>query len=173
MKKRLVILGILIALVASLVLPGAVFAATTADVVITAEGECIAITNTQASWDLGIIAVDSTTKWGASDTMSDCVNAGNVAVNIVITGTDLVGTSTWVLADTAASMIYNIECNDFAGGTAYTVEVKKSVGNTAKASLASAATAQWSMEFMAPTAITELDGPDSLTGTVTLTASKS
>jgi len=143
-----------------------------AEVVITAEGECLAITNTEASFAVGIIAEGGTKKWGDSDTQSLVTNAGNVTVKVVVTGTDLVGTaSTWVLADTAASMIYAISANDIGAGTLYTHAILKSGGPTLVASLGSAATGQWSMEFYAPTALTELDAADPLTGTVTLTAS--
>ena len=90
---------------------GSAFAATTADVTVTATPQYVSITNSEGSWALGIIAESSHFWWTATgaapaepfvagDMKSIITNTGSVNVNITVTGFDFTGGVGWALAGT-------------------------------------------------------------------------
>lgn len=174
--RRTLLLGLAIALVVALMSPLLVSAADpTVNITVTAE--VIAITNTQATWAIGTVAVNDTKYFSATnaqdDDYSQIENTGNVAVDVEIRGTDLVGSSyTWTLGTTAASETYSLYANKQATPTVYDVEVKKAAYVDIVTALAAAGTNTWSMKFTAPTAFNAGEAGDEKSATITLVASK-
>jgi len=112
MKRWLIVL---IALVVLLV-PSTAFAATYAEVTVTATPTYIALTNSEGSWALGTIAESSHFWWTATgaapaepfvagDMKSIITNTGSVNVNITVTGFDFTGVVGWALGPTVGSNI--------------------------------------------------------------------
>jgi len=145
---------------------------------ITVRARVVAITNSQNTWDVGIVTTSATVKWGSSDTYSTLTNTGTVNVDVTIQGTDLVATNTthnWVLADDgdAGSETYALKATIT---DSYGIIVKKTEGggfNNLVSGLAhtESNTATWSMEFYTPTAFNAGDDGEPKSGTVTLVAS--
>jgi hypothetical protein len=152
--------------------------ATNPTVAITVTALVVSITNTQASWGIGVVAVDAVVYFSATgaqnDAYSTITNTGSVIVDIAIQGTNIEGGSyDWVLAATTGSEQYSLYANKQATPTVYDVQVKTSayVDITAPAGLAVDGTNDWSMKFTAPTAFNANDDGNQKTATVTLVAS--
>ena len=165
-----------VALLASFVVP---VAAANPTVSITVTAEVVAITNTQASWGIGTVAVDAVVYFSATgvqdDDYSQITNTGSVTVDVEIQGTDIEGgVYDWTLATAAASETYSLYANKQATPTVYDVEVKSSVYGdiTAAGGLAALGTNDWSMKFTAPTGFNAADDGAEKSATVTLVASK-
>jgi len=147
---------------------------------ITVRAQTISITNSKATWDIGLVTV-SDTKYFSTDNAQDddwsrITNTGNVAVDVAISGTDFVAANTtfnWVLAAAAGDQIYSLYANKQATPTVYDVEVKKAAPVNIVTSLAAAGTNDWSMNFTAPSAFHAEDNGLEKAATVTLVASKS
>lgn len=161
-------------LLLAVVLPVSPVKAVDPDVDITVTAQVISITNTQATFAIGVVeAGDGATKWGSSDTHSQIENTGNVAVDIEIQGTDLEGgTYDWTLGTTAGDKIYSLYANSEGAPTVYDVEVKSSLYNDLTTNLAASATYDWSMQFTPPTIFDAADDGAQKSSTLTLVASK-
>lgn len=168
--KRIVLIGLAMALVLAMAVPLAV-GATDPTVSITVTAEVVAITNTQDTWAIGTIATSQTAVWGDLATYSTVENTGNVAVDVEIRGTDLTGGTTWSLAadGNPGADIYGLKATIT---TEYNILVKPSAYVDLKAGLAAAATETWSMTFWSPTSLTAPTDTVQKSGTVTLVASK-
>ena len=150
--------------------------ATNPTVSITVKAELVSITNTQDTWNMGVVAVDGV-KYFSADNAEDVdysriTNTGSVAVNVAIQGTDLTGTPTWTLAATTGADQYTLFANSEAAPTTYNVEVKKASYNNICTSLAAAGTYDWSMKFTAPSSFGGTEDGDTKSGSVTLVATK-
>jgi len=175
MKRRFLKLGMVLALLVTLLVPATVSAA---EVAITVQAQFIAITNSQATWTVSTpITVDGVIYFSATDAQDDnysqIENTGNVAVDVEIQGTDLAGTPSWTLATTTAADTYSLYGNLAATPTVYDVEVKKSAYSdiTAAGGLAAQGTNDWSLKFTAPSSFGGTEDGVAKTGTVTLVAS--
>jgi len=148
------------------------------EVHITVTAKLIQITNTQDTWDMGIIEVDDVVYFsvdGDPDVdYSQVGNTGNVAVDVEIQGTDIDGTGAydWVLASTAGSEQYCLYANSEGTPAVYDVEVKSSNYEDLCTNLLAAGTYDWSMKFTAPSAFNANDDGLEKTATVTLVASE-
>lgn len=179
MRKTLI--AILLALALTVVPAAGVFAATTADVTVTATPTYIAITNTEASWAVG--NVDESTKywWTADDLApaepfvdgdmkSTITNTGSVAEDIDVEAIDFTGGLGWTLV--AASPVAN-EVVLAAGATGYAneaamLELIDATPQELTSNLAAAGTIMWCMKLETGTF-----GDGALkTSTVTLTATE-
>lgn len=115
MKRNILIVLALMAMIASLLIASPVLAATSADVTITATPEYLAITVTDGgtnTWAIGAVA-ESTTKWytSAGAAMSEpavdgdgkitVTNAGSISENIKLHGHNFTGGVGWTISGTA------------------------------------------------------------------------
>jgi len=147
---------------------------------ITVSAQMIAITNSEATWTIGVVSINDTKYFSGDNTQDDdystITNTGNVAVNVALHGTDFVAanaTFNWVLAAAAGNQTYSLYANKAATPTVYDVEVKKADYANIVEGLAAAGTNKWSMNFTAPSAFhVDDDGLDKA-ASVTLVASKS
>ncbi len=173
--KRIVLsLVLAIALMAVFVAP---VAATNPTVAITVTAEVISITNTKATWAIGIVAVDEVVYFSTDGTedvdWSQIENTGTVAVDVEIQGQDLSGTPSWTLATTTGADQYSLFANSEGTPSTYDVEVTNGAPyNDLTTNLAAAATYVWSMEFTAPSSFGGTEDGGEKSGTVTLVASK-
>ena len=139
---------------------------------ITVRASVVAITNSQDTWNVGVIAASGTSKWGSSDTYSTLTNTGSVNVDVEIQGTDAVGDTTWTLAADGdpGSEIYGLKATT---GSEYNIIVKKTPFNDLTTNLphSESNTVTWSMTFYAPTAFNAAEAGESKSATVTLVAS--
>ena len=147
-------------------------------VAITVTAEVIAITNTQATWDIGTVALDAVVYFSTDgvqdDDWSAIENTGSVVVDVAIQGTDIAGTTyDWTLSTAAGSEAYSLYANDDDTPTVYDIEVKSSVYSDLATSFAVDDTKAWSMEFTAPSAFNAGDTGDEKSATITLVASAS
>jgi len=145
---------------------------------ITVSAQLVSITNSKATWAIGVVTVDAVKYFSTdntqNDTWSEIENTGNVAVTVAISGTDFVAANTtfnWVLADTAGDQTYSLYAN--TDGTAtYDIEVKKVSPDNLVVGLAKGGKHTWSMNFTAPSAFhVDDDGLDK-SASVTLVTSK-
>ena len=174
MRKLLISIVLVVALVTSFATP--VFAADPV-VTITMSAQIIAITNTQATWTIGIVEVTNIKYFSVdnvqNDTYSQVENTGNVAVDVEMQGIDAEGGDyDWTLAATAGDKIYSLHANSEGTPTVYDVEVKKASYTDLTTDLADSGTYDWSMKFVAPTIFDPADAGAGKTATVTLVASK-
>ena len=144
---------------------------------ITVTAQVVAITNSQATWAIGVVDVDAVVYFSATgaqdDDYSQITNTGSVAVDVEIQGTDIEGgVYDWTLAATTGSEQYSLFANSEATPTVYDVEVKSSTYGDLTTNLAASGTYLWSMKFTAPTAFNANDDGNEKTATVTLVASK-
>lgn len=151
--------------------------ATNPTVSITVTARVVSITNSQANWAMGVVAVDAVVYFSATGAQDDdyslITNTGSVTCDVEIQGTNIEGGSyDWVLAATTASEQYCLYANKAATPTVYDVQVKTSayVDITAAGGLAADATNAWSMNFTAPSAFNAADDGNSKNATVTLVA---
>jgi hypothetical protein len=96
-------------------------------------------------------------------------NHSGFAVNITISGTDMIGGAAWTLSDTATAGtdIFGLKAGR-SGTNDYAVIVKKNAPyNILVSNLASGSSQQWGLKLFAPT---EFSDEVTKTGTVTLTA---
>ena len=179
-KIRRLGLSLVLAVLVQVGLTVPALAAGNPTVSITVVAEVVSITNSQASWPIGIAIVDAT-KYFASDVdvedkdYSTVTNTGSVAVDIAIQGTDIEGGSyDWAISATgvAASETYGLNATAGNGTGAYSTIVKKTPFNNLATALAAEATWGWSMLFKAPTAFNANDDGAQKTSTLTLVASK-
>lgn len=180
MKKKLLALGIVLAMVVNVIVPS-VALAVDPTVDITVSAKTIAITNTQSAWAIGVVEVDGVVYFSATgakdDDYSTITNTGNVAVDVEIQGTDFDGpTYDWTLASSPGVETYSLYANTPSGGANYTIEVKNAaVYNDIVSNLPAtgADTYDWSMKFTAPTAFNASEDGLQKSATVTLVASES
>lgn len=146
---------------------------------ITVTAEVVSITNSQAAWDIGTVALNAVvyfSETGAQDDdYSRITNTGSVAVNVAIQGTNIEGGAyDWTLATGAGNQTYSLYANTPSGGATYSVEVKTSgyVNIVSNLPATGSDTYDWSMKFTAPNEFNVLDDGLDKTATVTLVASK-
>ena len=177
MKRKLIGLTIVSALIMSLVIPLVALAADPT-VTITVYADIIAATNTQDTWVIGHVeAGDAAVYFSATgaqdDDYSTLENTGNQSIDVAIQGLDIEGGAyDWTLAATAGDKIYSLHANLAATPTVYDVEVKKTSYSdvTPAAGLAVDATNLWSMKFIPPTIFDPADAGSEKSSTVTLVA---
>lgn len=143
---------------------------------ITVTAEVIAITNTEDTWEIGVVAVDAVVYFSATGEedvdYSRITNTGSVAVDVEIQGTNIEGGDyDWTLATTTGSEQYSLYANKQATPSTYDVEVKSSAYADIVTGLAAGGTNDWSMKFTAPTAFNASDDGAEKSATVTLVAS--
>ena len=137
----------------------------------------VAITNTQDTWNMGILVPDAVVYFSVDNTQDDdwsqIENTGDVAVDIEIQGTDIEGGDyDWTLANVAGVETYSLYANSESTPTVYDIEVKSSVYNDLYANLAAAGTYDWSMKFTAPSGFNAADTGTQKSATVTLVCSE-
>jgi|GEM_PF-5466315 len=174
LKRTALSLVLAVALVVAFTAP-ALGANPTVSITVTAE--VVAITNTQATWGIGTVAVDAVVYFSATgaqdDDYSQIENTGSVAVDVEIQGTNIEGGDyDWTLAAAAGSETYSLYANKQATPTVYDVEVKSSTYVDIATNLAASGTNDWSMKFTAPTGFNAADDGNEKSATVTLVASK-
>lgn len=178
MKRfRRIALSLVLA-VALLVSFAAPVAAANPTVAITVTAEVVAITNTQATWGVGTVALDAVVYFSADgnqdDDYSQIENTGSVAADVEIQGTDIEGGDyDWTLATAAGSEQYSLYANDDDTPTVYDIEVKSSTYSDLATSFAVDDTKDWSMKFTAPSAFNAADDGNEKSATITLVASAS
>ena len=176
MKRRLG-LSLVLAVVLLLAVPLATMAANPT-VAITVTAEVVAITNTQATWGIGTVALDAVVYFSATgsqdDDYSQIENTGSVAVDVEIQGENIEGGDyDWTLATAAGSETYSLYANDDDTPTVYDIEVKSSTYTDLATSFAVDDTKDWSMKFTAPSAFNAADDGAQKSATITLVASAS
>ena len=107
MKKRILILGTVLALLMAMLIPGTALAADDT-VTCTVSGKLISVEITDGAVAYGVVELGSTqdtTATGVDDTQT-ATNNGSVAEDFSIMSTNAVGTTDWTLAGTAGSEQY-------------------------------------------------------------------
>ena len=175
-KLRRVALSLVLAAVLLVALAAPV-AAANPTVTISVTAQVVSITNSQATWTIGVVAVDDIKYFSVDnlqdDDYSQITNTGTVACDIEIQGTDVEGGDyDWTLASAAGSEQYSLYANSESTPTVYDVEVKSSSYNDLTTNLAVDGTYDWSMKFTAPTGFNAADDGEAKSATVTLVASK-
>ena len=115
MKKLLI--SLLVALTLVLLPATGVFAATTADVAVTATPAFIAITDNVTSYDFGVVAASSTTQ--SNEDWVGITNTSTVQtdITIAVTSATWAGGVTWTHSDTATPGVDTAGLNSNRGGT--------------------------------------------------------
>lgn len=147
---------------------------------ITVTAEIVAITNTQASWPMGLVTTTATIYFSAAlvtqdDTYSQIENTGTVAVDIEIQGTTIEGGDyDWTASATgvAGDQIYGLLANSESTPTVYDIVVKSSAYVDLIANLTVDDLYDWSMKFLGPTAFNAAEDGAQKSATITLVASK-
>lgn len=176
MKKITMIVVVLVLLVA-LAIP-ITASATNPTVDLTVSATIVAITNSQATWSMGAVEINTVEYFSVNNAQDDdyslVTNTGNVAEDVKIQGTTFEGgTYDWTLATAAGDKIYSLYANSGNGSATYDTEVKSAASYSFLVSdLAKTGTYKWSMKFTAPSAFDVADDGVSKTATVTLVASK-
>ena len=179
---RKAILSIALALMLLVVFAVPIFAATTADVTITATPTYIALTNSEASWPVGTV-VASTAYWWTADTnppaepfvdgdmKSTITNTGSVAEDIDIKVAAFTGGDGWAISTDDTPVEGEISIRAGVTGTANEAAMVQVITTDVEltGSLASLGTIMWCMEMETPASFT--DGV-AKSGTVTLTATQ-
>jgi hypothetical protein len=118
--KKLITIGIALAMLATMILPVAAMAATTGVVSVTVGTSDIAMTLSPDTWAITSISQGASVDSFNSDYAGHFTlnNTGNVAQNFWINGTDAVGSGlTWELVTTAPSgQEYNLGFSHASGG---------------------------------------------------------
>jgi len=147
---------------------------------ITVAASVVSITNSEAAWPIGIIAVDSVVYFSATGAQDDdyslVTNTGSVMVDVVIQGTDFQGTIAgynWVLANAKGVETYSLYASNQSPAANYDIEVKKAGYSTLCSGLHPTVndTCTWSMNFSAPSAFDAAEDGLSKNATVILVAS--
>lgn len=149
--------AIVVALLATMVwmaVPQALFAASTAYITITAQGSEVDITCNTTSWNVGTVGASDNIATGTA--WARITNNTSEAVDITIHGHDMKSTdnlTTWDLSDNGsnADAVFGMEAA-LSGGL-FNVDIREAAAfNTLKSDLASAATQDFGMCFVAPSA---------------------
>ena len=166
----LMLLGLLLA-----AMPVAqVSAATTQTVTVTATPTYVSISNTQTTYDFGVIAASSTLNTGSA--WSTVTNDGSVAADITIESNGWSGGTGWTYGSAAADtgQLKASGTNGGVGGTGgaglYDITIPSGSSTLLIDDLAASGSSAWEMQLDAPTSFTF---GDQQTTTVTLTASAS
>lgn len=180
MKRILV--GILLALVLVTTMAVPALAATTQDVTITATPTYIALTNSEASWAVGTVAVSSTYWWTSDDLApeepfvdgdmkSTITNTGSVAIDVDIKVAAFTGGVGWTISTDDTPAEGEISLRAGATGTANEAAMVQVITTDTELvdALAASGTKLWCMEMETPPSFT--DGAEK-TGVVTLTATQ-
>jgi len=123
-------------------------------------------------YDFGIVSAGTTPVTGFLAFIVE--NKSSFSINITISGTDMIGGTTWTLGefvggDTPGTNIVGFKAG-LVGGD-YTIIVKKNAPfNILKSGLAASGMQAWGLKMYVPTVITD---PVAKSGTITLTASAS
>jgi hypothetical protein len=183
MKKKVLLKvgAIILALALCLGLAVPALAATSATVTITATPTYIAMTNSEASWAVGTVAVSSTYWWTSDDLApeepfvdgdmkSTITNTGSVAEDIDIKVANFTGGDGWTISTDDSPEEGEISLRAGITGTANEGAMVQMITSDSELvdNLASSGTKKWCMEMETPSSFT--DGAEK-TGTVTLTAS--
>jgi hypothetical protein len=124
------------------------------------------ISNTPTSYNFGAVNAESTISTGL--TYFCVTNNSGDDVNITISGTDIVGGTTWTLSDNATPGSDTIGLKAGLESGDYNIVVKKNTPhNTLKSGLADNASQSWGLQLLAPTSYTDCIQK---AGTITLTA---
>jgi hypothetical protein len=178
---KLRILSIALVLAFTLIPVGSAFAATTADVTVTATPTYIALTNSEATWSIGAVAESATVYWTsagtapaeplvAGDMKSTITNTGSVAEDISVHAHNFTGGVGWTLHGTTVNSNV-VVLSAGATGDANIAAMRHLVDTTPQnlaTDLAAAGTIKWCMELRTGTFT---DGV-AKSATVTLTASQ-
>lgn len=183
MKRRVwpKLLPVIIAVVLCIGMAVPALAATTQDVTVTATPTYIALTNSQATWAVGTVAVSST-YWWTSDTeapaepfvdgdmKSTITNTGSVAEDIDIKVANFTGGDGWTISTDDSPAEGEISIRAGKTGDANEAAMVQVITTDTELvdSLAASGTKLWCMEMETPSSFT--DGAEK-TGVVTLTAS--
>lgn len=180
-KAKNLILSLLLAIAFAVLPVGGAFAATTADVTITATPTYVAITNGTSSWAIGTIAGSTTVYWTADDLVpaeplvdgdmkSTITNTGSVSVDLTVHSHNFTGGVGWTLATGAGEDTVVLAVG--RTGDANVAAMRKLVDTTPQdlytSGLASSGTLKWCMYL---TTGTFTDGTEKTT-TVTITATQ-
>lgn len=143
----------IVSVILTIVAPSMAMAATTADVVITASPTYIAITNTPAVYDFGVIVASSTTDTALGTSQFTANNTGNVASNITIlvTAANWTGGTGWIHSNTATAGAdtAGLKCGTWS--QAIDATIVKTTSMDLITNLASANHTKWGLRFYAPT----------------------
>jgi hypothetical protein len=141
---------LLVSVILIMIAPLAAMAATTADVVITATPTYIAMTNTPATWAVGIIAASSATAT-ANGTYFTANNTGSVASNItlLVTTTNWTGGVGWIHSNTNTTAADTVGLGYGTGAT--DTNILKTTASNLSTNLPAATTVGWGMKLYAPT----------------------
>lgn len=127
------------------------------------------LSNDPTSYAFGVLAASATASTGLN--YFTITNSSGFAIDISISGTDMIGGVDWDLADDGnpGADIYAMKAG--LDGGSYNIIVRETAPfNTLKAGLANGATQAWGMQLLAPTSFS--DGvPKS--GTITITGAAS
>jgi len=122
-KKRIVILGLCLSLVAAMI-PGVVLAATEGTVTCTVSGSLVAITVTDGTVAYGVLALSGTQDTLAAnlDDQQTASNDGTVAVDLTIKSSNATreGGTAWTLSNTAIGANQYMHKFSINGGTTWT-----------------------------------------------------
>ena len=120
-------------------------------------------------YDFGIVAVNATPVTGLDRFIVE--NKSSFSINITISGTDMIGGTTWTLADDAIPGTNIVGFKAGLDGGDYTIVVRKTTTfNILKSGLAASGTQKWGLKMYAPTVMTD---PAAKSGTITLTGAAS
>jgi hypothetical protein len=167
MKRTLIAIAMALALV--LIPVGSAFAATTADVTVTATPGFVSITNAPDSWDAGTIIKDTDVDTGVH--YFTITNASTVAMDINIACD---GWTSWTYGAPATDtgQLKASSANGGTGGSTgegdYDITVPNGGGSLLCNGVAVSTNPTWELQLDAPTDFTNVDVQ---TSTVTLTAS--
>jgi hypothetical protein len=179
MRKRLIGLVVVLAILVSLAVPAVIFAVNPV-VTITVTAQVVSITNSQNTWTMGTITENSIIYFSVDNLIDDnysmITNTSNVAVDVEVRGTDLVPvdpTYTWTLAAASDNQDYQLYANSSNSSGAYNIEVKSAAAyNDLVVELFADETYLWSCNFTAPTAFHPADDGLEKAGSITLVATK-
>lgn len=147
------------------------FAATTADVTVTATPQYLAITVAPTTYDFGVVAASSNTTTDNTSHFT-VTNTSSVTTNMTIsvTGATWTGGTVWTHSDTAAPAANTVGLWANAGGTFGTADVivKNAAPNQIKTNQAATTNFYFGLDLLAPTSFA--DGVQK-TNTVRITVS--
>jgi hypothetical protein len=164
-KLKRIILTTLSVLVLSTIPFASAFAATTANVTVTATPSFVAITNSPSTYDFATVAASATPASGTGTfTIS---NTSSVAINITIWAVAFTGGTGWTLNTTGSPGADQAGLYAGITGSTYPTVVTTSPGAELAHSITASASQTWGLKLMVPTSFT--DGTQKTT-TVTVSA---
>jgi hypothetical protein len=155
-KMAKVLLVLLASVMLTLVAPLSAMAATTADVVVTADPSYIAITNTPSTWSIG--AVIAGTEKSTAVNYFTANNTGSITSNIsiaaILTSGNWSGGNGWIHSNTATAGADTAGMKSSIDSWSTNVTVAATAA-WLKTGLATATTQTWALAFLAPTSYSD------------------